>query len=534
MTVRLGGRRRRLPAAVLGVALLGAVPRAASAQAASAPSLPAPAAPAQSAPAQSGHVLRIGLREDPDLLDPTLGSSGVGRIVYSAMCDKLFDVGAQLRIVPQLATGYEYTDPTHLVLHLRAGVTFQDGTPFDAEAVRFKLDRDLHAKGSMRAGEINAIQAIEVVDPLTVRLVLRAPSASLIAALSDRAGIMISPTAVASEGERFGLHPVCAGPFAFESRVQQDRITLRRYPGYWDARDIHLDGVEYYPMPNAAVRIAALRAGTLDLVEQVLPSDVAQVQGDPRLRIVTDPGLAYTGITFNTANHEAPGSVVGHDALVRRAFELSLDREAMVGVVYNGQYLPVAQANTPGSPFYVPAVTPPPRDVAQAQALLKQAGVALPVPVTLTVTSNPDAQQTGEVIQSMAAEAGFDVHLRTTEFAASLQAAYGGQFEAYLIGWSGRVDADANMWPFLHTGGAFNYGHYADARVDGLLDQARLSTDVATRRDLYAQVWRQERSDMPLVYLWIARNIVGLRREVTGFVPVPDGLIRLQGVSVVP
>ncbi len=198
-------RRCRPHRVLLGAATLGELLQAGPAR-------------AQPAPAASGHVLHVGLREDLDLLDPTLGSSGVGRIVYSAMCDKLFDVDAQLRVVPQLATGYEYADPTHQVVHLRPDVTFQDGTPFDAEAVRFKLDRDLHAKGSMRVGEINAIQSIDVVDSLTVRLVLKAPSASLIAALSDRAGIMISPTAVREEGDRFGLLPVCAGPFAFDMR----------------------------------------------------------------------------------------------------------------------------------------------------------------------------------------------------------------------------------------------------------------------------------------------------------------------------
>ncbi len=106
----------------------------------------------------TAQTLRIGLREDPDLLDPTLGSSYVGRVVYAAMCDKLFDIDAHLNIVPQLATGYEWTDPIHLVIHLRPGVTFQNGEPFDAEAVRYKLNRDLTLKGSMRAGEIGAIK----------------------------------------------------------------------------------------------------------------------------------------------------------------------------------------------------------------------------------------------------------------------------------------------------------------------------------------------------------------------------------------
>ena len=164
--------------------------------------------------------------------------------------------------------------------------------------------------------------------------------------------------------------------------------------------------------------------------------------------------------------------------------------------------------------------------------LLKQAGVTLPVPVLLNASNSPEIQQTAEVIQSMAAEAGFEVKIRALEFASSLQAAYQGNFQAYLIGWSGRSDADGNMWQMLHTGGTFNYGKYSNAEVDRLLDEARLNTDPAKRRDLYRQVWEQERKDLPLVYLWIARNIVGMRKDLVGFEQVPDGLIRLQGVRV--
>jgi peptide/nickel transport system substrate-binding protein len=477
-------------------------------------------------------TLRIGLREDPDILDPTLGSSYVGRVIYAAMCDKLFDINAKLNIVPQLATGYEYQDPTHLMLHLRANVVFHDGTKFDADAVKFKIDRDRTAKGSMRAGEVNTIASVDVIDPLTVRIALKSPSSPLLAVLTDRAGIMISPKAVEAEGADFGLHPVCAGPFAFESRVPQDRIVLRRFPGYWNADAIHFDRVIYQPIPNSAVRLANLQAGSLDLVEYVVPTDMAQAQADKRLKLAVGDGLAYTGITFNTDNGSAAHTVAGQSALVRRAFELSIDRQALIETVYNGLYQPVAQANTPSSPFYVPSIAPPPRDVAQAKALLKQAGVALPVPIILTLTNGPDIQQAGEVIQSMAAEAGFAVKLRTLEFASSLQAGYAGDFEAYLIGWSGRADGDANMWPFLHRTGTFNYGHYGNDDVDRWLDEARTISDIPQRRDLYAKVWTQERTDMPLVYLWISKNIVGMRKDLNGFVQAPDGLIRLQGVTI--
>src|SRR5215475_1106006 len=153
-------------------------------------------------------VLHIGLRQDPDLLDPTLGSSYVGRIVFAGLCDKLFDIDTKLNIVPVLATGYEWKDPTHLIIHIRNGVRFQDGEKLDADAVKYKLMRDLTAKGSMRRGEVNAIDSIEVLDPLTVQLNLKSPASQLLAQLTDRAGIMISPKAVETDGDRFGLHPV--------------------------------------------------------------------------------------------------------------------------------------------------------------------------------------------------------------------------------------------------------------------------------------------------------------------------------------
>jgi len=193
--------------------------------------------------AAQAQTLTIALREDPDILDPTLGSAYVSRVVYAAMCDKLIDLDAGLNLVPQLATSWAWEDPLHLVLHLRPGVVFHDGEPFNAEAVRYKLTRDLTLKGSMRAGEVNAISGIEVVDPLTVRLVLRAPNAPLLAQLADRAGIMISPKAAEAMGAAFGTHPVCAGPYQFESRVAQDSIILRRFPAYWDAASYHFDRV---------------------------------------------------------------------------------------------------------------------------------------------------------------------------------------------------------------------------------------------------------------------------------------------------
>lgn len=491
-------------------------------------------AAALAGPALAQATLTIALREDPDVLDPTLGSSYVGRIVYAAMCDKLIDIDAKLNFVPQLATGWEWQDPTHLVLHLRDGVLFQDGTKFDAEAVKYKVTRDQTLKGSMRAGEVNMIDHVDVVDPLTVRLVLKSPSAPLLSMLADRAGIMISPKAAEAAGVEFGSHPVCAGPYAFESRVAQDSIVLKRFPGYWDAGNYHFDRVVYRPLPNASIRVANLRAGSIDLSEQVLPTDVPAIRRDPNLKLAIGEGLAYSGININLANGPAAQTAIGQSALVRHAFELALDRTTINQVVYDGLYTPTAQANPPASPFFDPAVQPPPRDVEAAKALLKQAGVTPPVPVVLTVTNGPDQQQVAEIIQAMAGEAGFDIKLKVMEFASSLQAGYSGDFQAYMIAWSGRVDPDGNTWQLLHTRGIFNYGKWSNKDADAALDAARTVADVDRRRALYARFWQAERQDLPLIYLWTTKNVVAMKKGLEGFEQVPDGLIRLRGVRFAP
>jgi peptide/nickel transport system substrate-binding protein len=215
----------------------------------------------------AAQTLRIGLAEDPDLLDPTLARSFVGRIVFASLCDKLFDIGPELDIVPQLATEWRWTDGnTGLVIKLRPGVKFHDGEPLDAAAVKFSIERHLTMPGSNRKGEISAVTGVDIIDDHTVKLVLSAPFAPLLAQLTDRAGMVMSPKAAQAAGENFGAHPVCAGPFKFVERVAQDRIVLERFGDYWDKDQIKLDRVVYLPIPDSTVRLANLRSGGLDMI----------------------------------------------------------------------------------------------------------------------------------------------------------------------------------------------------------------------------------------------------------------------------
>ena len=307
---------------------------------------------------------------------------------------------------------------------------------------------------------------------------------------------------------------------------------MERFPQYWDAGNIHLDRVTYQIISDSSVRLANLQAGAIELSEYIVPTDTDAVKNDRRLKLMALDSLGYQTIEFNVGNGARAKSPVGTDARVRRALELSIDREALVQVVYNGLYGITAQAIPPSSPMHLPGVKPKPRDIAAAKALLKETGLPMPVVVNLTVPNNPDLRQAGEVIQSMAAEAGFDVRVTASEFASALAAATRGEFEAFLVAWSGRVDPDGNLFGFLHSNGALNDGKYANPKVDALLEQALAVSDVAQRRAIYEQVFAQTTQDLPLMYVWLQKNLVGMSARVTGFRQVPDGMIRLQGVSL--
>ena len=291
-----------------------------------------------SAYAQSN--LRIGLAEDPDVLDPTLARTYVGRIVFSSICDKLFDIDDKLNVVPQLALGHETSaDGKTVMIKLRPGVKFHDGEVFDAAAAKYSLERHLNMKGSFRRPELASVDTIEVVDPTTIRLNLKAPFSPLLAQLTDRAGMMVSPKAAEAAGDKFGLKPVCAGPYKFVERVQQDRIVVEKFADYWNKDQVFIDKITYLPIVDSTVRLANLRSGGLDMIERLLATDIKTVRDNPRLKLITAVELGYQGLTINLSNGPKANTPLAKDARVRQAFELSIDRDALNQVVFNGEFV---------------------------------------------------------------------------------------------------------------------------------------------------------------------------------------------------
>ncbi len=493
------------------------------------------AAAVAASPALAQTNLRIGLAEDPDNLDPTTAGSYVGRIVLAAMCDKLFDIDEKLNIVPQLALSHETSeDGKTVTLKLRPNVKFQDGEPFDAEAVKFTLDRHMTAQGSFRKAELSQIDKVEVADPLTVRLLLKAPFAPLIAQLTDRAGMMVSPKAVKDAGDKFVQKPVCAGPFKFTERVAQEKIVLDRFADYWDKGRIHFDRVTYLAIPDSTVRLANLRSGALDMAERVLATDIPTVRSDSKLKLLVTPSLAYMGITINLANTDRAKNPVGQNAKVRQALELSIDRDALNKVVFNGEFTPGNQFSAPTNPYYIAKFPIPPRNIEKAKALLKEAGVTPPLAIDFMVPNQPDTKQVAEVLQAMAAEAGFDLKIQLTEFATSLQEGTKGNFQLYLIAWSGRVDPDQNVINHLGCNTPFNWGKYCNEKTQAALNEARTYTDPAKRKVAYEAALTQIEADKPLIYLYHSSLIFAYTAKLDGYKQPPDGIIRIQDLTLKP
>ncbi|MGR0278343.1 ABC transporter substrate-binding protein [Marinomonas dokdonensis] len=475
----------------------------------------------------------IGLNSDPDALDPDLGRTMAGREVFTSLFDKLIEIDQELNLVPMLATSWKWVDENKgLILTLREGVSFHDGTPFNAEAVKFNINRSMTLEGSRRKTELAMVDHVEILDNYTVKIHLKQAFVPLLATLTDRSGMMVSPVAAKKLGKNFGQNPVGTGPYKFESRVPQDRIVLDRFSGYWEAEHYHFDKVTYLPLPDATIRLANLRSGQIDIAERVLPTDIESIKTDSNLHVLETAGLGYNGITFNLGfgAYENKDMAI-KNPLVRKAFEYAIDRNVLNQVVFAGQYVPDNQWVTPGSTFYANHLTMPARNIETAKEILATAGYKNGVSIELTIANTTEATQIGQVVQAMASEAGIRIELNTMDNATALDAKSRGEYEATIVGWSGRVDPDSNIYSFYGDGGPLNENGFDDESIQNLLVEARSEPDISKRQALYSNAMEQVLEMRPQLYLYHPKWQWGVSNKIEGFKPYADGMPRLRDVK---
>lgn len=475
--------------------------------------------------------LRIGLNDDADVLDPAQSRTFVGRIVYTSMCDKLVDIDQNMKIVPQLATEWAWSEEGKvLTMKIRDGVKFHDGEVLDAAAVVATIERNMTLPESRRKSELSSVAKVEASGPLEVKFTLKSPDVTLLAQLSDRAGMIVAPKAAKELGANFGSKPVCAGPFKFVERIQQDRIVLEKFADYWDKDKIKVDKITFLPIPDTTVKLANLRSGDLDIAERISASDAQSVKDDANLTYADVIGPGYMAMYVNVANGPRADNPLGKDKRLRQAFSLAIDREALGQIVFEGTSLAGNQPFPSTSPWFNKNLPVPARDVEKAKKLMKEAGYET-LDIELQHANNTTQTQAMQVIQSMVAEAGFNVSLKATEFATLLSEQTAGNYQLSRSDWSGRIDPDGNIHQFVTCKGGINDVKYCNPEVDKLLNEARTSQDDAVRKQKYDAASVILADDMPIIYLGHNPYAYAISKKVEGFAPSPDGMMRLLGVS---
>ncbi len=475
---------------------------------------------------QPGGTLRVGLQGDFTTLDPHMSTSAVDRDVYYQLYNTLVGLDPNLNIVPELAESWEQPDPLAYVFRLRKGVRFHDGTDFNADVVRWNVERMVNpATGSIRRSELGNIKSVDVLDSHAVRLNLKEPDAALLATLTDRAGIMVSRAAVEKHGKDFARNPVGTGPFQFVEWVKDDRLIVRRFPGYWRKGAPYLDEVAYKPIPDHTVKLTALRTGTLDLIDDLPPKDVAPLKSNPKLRVVETPGLGYRRMELNTTRPPF------NNKALRQAVAWAVNREAIhravffaLGAVAQGPIPPRSWAYE-ALPGYGNAPDP-----ARARQKLAEGGQPGGFKFTLNILNTPLAQKQAQVVQDNLKRVGIEMEIALLEIGAWIEKRKAGQFDAAESLWSGRPDPDGNMFSHLTTGGANNWGKYSNPKVDELLRQARSSPSQAERKRFYTEAVRLLIEDSPLVFVHHDAWTKAWDERVQGYVEIPDGRMRLERV----
>lgn len=484
-----------------------------------------------------GGTLRAALDFDPPTLDPHRSGTVVDRHVYQNLYDKLVDTDANLAIVPMLATSWAISpDGKTVTFKLRQGVRFHDGTPFNAEAVRYNFDRMLDPKfPSARRSEIRPIQAVVAVDPSTVQIGLERPYSPLLYVLTDRAGMILSPTAAQKDGLNFALHPVGTGPFRFVEKIPQDHVTLERTPGHWEAGLPYVDRIIFRTIVDDNARVANVKSGDVEIISrvplpQVKPLTQEAAQAGARFQLLQHGAFRWDGITLNATKPPFDNK------LLRQAFDATIDREAIANVVLQGAAYPAYSFFPTGTPAYDPTWKLPPRNIGLAKEKLQAAGQPNGFTFTLLTGAGQQDQAVAQAVQAMAADAGIQVRLQIIEGGELLDEMTHLRHQAALIFWSGRPDPDFDIYPFVTQSGigALNFSGYTNQRVQILLDAARLLNDMPQRRRAYGEVTRIVADDVPYVLLYFPKEYKLLSTRVHGFTLVPDGMLRLRDVWLSP
>lgn len=486
----------------------------------------APSTAPTTAPTTRGGTITVALAQEPTSLDPALSTSLWDRQVLQNVFAPLFRLGPDGSVLPEVVESFSYKDPTTLVLNLHKDVTFHDGEPLNAEAVRWNLDRMI-AQKTARAGELGSVASANIVSDYTVELRLKQPDAGLLAILTDRAGMMVSRKAFEQLGADFARKPVGNGPFKFVEWRPNERIALDRNEKFFQKDRPHLDKVLYRITPDPEVRVALIRTGEVDVITEVPSKDIESLSKEAGVKVQQGPAVSFRGIHLNLQ-----AEPFGNKSC-RQAVALAIDRDAIHKAVYNGNGEPLYGPLTSAfAGYYDPGFKLNTRDLNGAKAKLAECGKVGGFGFALVTISTPTDQLISQLVASQLAEVNIKVDIQLFDFNAAVKKLTTKDYTALSLGWSGRPDPDGQFLEFPSKS-SFNWANYGNPRVDELLVQGKANVDKEKRIALYREAQRLIAEDVPMVFIHAPQysEVVALRGTVKNFVPILDGLLRFKEVS---
>lgn len=475
-----------------------------------------------------GGILKVALTADPISFDPHLTGNLQGRGTTQAIHDTLFGIDDQGNLAPMLVESWQQPDNKTYILRLRSGVKFHDGTKFDADAVVYNINRIRNPDiGSIRGGEIKALDKIEAVDERTVKMTLKYPFAAFLFPFTDVSGCMGSPTAFERYGkEKSALNPVGTGPFKFASYSQDTQTMLERNDDYWDTGKPYLDGLILRPIPTGSTRLIELQTGGVHLAEGLPLQNIVTLRTQSDIVVSERVGFRWEYIGFN-AKPEFPGS----NAKFRQAFQWAIDREALLHAAYFGTGAIGYSGILPGHPFHDPNYKPFTYDKDMAKKLLDESGIGS-AEITAFLRPEPVKQRAAQLVQAMAADVGVKINLEQLDYASHRAKLRSGQLPMDMHGWWGyRPDPDQYLSVLLGSDGSYAKRHgYNSAEMDDLFYKQRTEIDQGKRRELFRRITELMNKDAIYVPWHYSSDFKGLSPKVKGFNHSADAIVEYQHI----
>lgn len=483
---------------------------------------------AQAQAPQRGGTLRAVVDNNPSSLDPHIGGQGGDHAVLSTIYDRLIDFEPQtLAPLPGLATAWRFPDPLTLELDLREGVVFHDGTPFDAEAVKANFAHMMTNPRSTVRADIAAVASVEVLAPLRVALRLKEPDTTLPMVLTDRAGYMSSPKALAERGDTYGRNPVGTGAMEFVRWDDAAQIVVRRNPRYWKPNEPLLDGIVMPVITDSTTGLRSVRAGQNHISLAVDPQQIPAVRRgtDTTLHIQNTFRLQQCYINFSKAPL--------NDVRLRQAINFAIDRAAYTRVVLGGVGAPANLHVPEGHWAYdAEAAARYPYDPDRAKRLLAEAGFG---PGQLTINASYASNQLNaqriEIIGSFLDRVGIRLTSTTGTLTATLQTWREGVGDIRLANWTGRPDPALTYALLVSPSSAFNIGRAAPSpELLQAITESRTVEALEARQRAMARVLRLERDFALTIPLAFEPEITALGRRVRNYVGNLAGRPRFEQV----